>query len=337
MAIGRATWIALRPRTDRTVVLHSMHHQETRSFPLDDVKKESGWQEYPKGVAWALQESGVSLGGWEGTTLCDVPLGAGLSSSASFELAVARAFACVTPLDWDAPAMARLGQRAENQWVGVNCGIMDQMISAVGREGHAVLIDCRELSFRHVPLPPGAAIVVMDTATRRGLVDSAYNERRCQCEQAAEWFGVKFLRDVSEDEFATRAHELDATTRKRARHVITENARTLQAGDRMQAGDAEGLGRLMNASHASLRDDFEVTNTELDLIVQIARKTKGCLGARMTGAGFGGCAVALVREEVATDFSAGVSMAYEKASGLHASLYVCTPAEGASVAFSAPS
>ncbi len=329
MAIDRATWIALRPREDRTVHLYSMDHGKETTFDSSRPERGKGWQEYPKGVAWALNEDGYDLKGWEGVTICDVPLGAGLSSSASFELAVARAFACSSGFAWDGPRMALAGQKAENQWVGVNCGIMDQMISAVGQRDHAVLIDCRDLSFRHVPLPPGTSVVVMDTATRRGLVDSAYNERREQCEVAARHFGVKVLRDVSADDFAARESELNDLTRRRARHVITENARTLRAADVMEKGQARSLGRLMNESHDSLRDDFEVTNHELNVIVDIARDMDGCYGARMTGAGFGGCAVALVERSKAKDFAGMVSRQYKDTTGREPNFYICRAEAGA--------
>lgn len=331
MAIDRATWIALRPRSDHTVHLYSMDHAEATTFDVRQLRKEKGWPEYPKGVANELQKAGYKLTGWEGVTLCDVPLGSGLSSSASFELAVARAFACVSGFAWDASAMAVIGQKAENQWVGVNCGIMDQMISAVGQEGKAVLIDCRDFSFRHMPLPPNTSVVIMDTSTRRGLVESAYNERRQQCEMAARFFGKKFLRDVTDAEFLKRSEELDETVRKRARHVITENARTLEAAEAMQNGDADRLGALMNQSHDSLHVDFEVTNRELDLIVRIARKAKGCLGARMTGAGFGGCAMALVNDAYAPELIAFVTEHYKSASALEPKIYLCKPSQGASV------
>ncbi|HEY3661611.1 MAG TPA: galactokinase, partial [Chthoniobacterales bacterium] len=255
MAIDRATWIALRPREDERVHLHSVEQNETIEFSLTNLEKSrAAWHEYPKGVAWALREAGYDLRGWEGVSSCDVPMGAGLSSSASFELAVARGFAAIGELGWDGPTMARLCQKAENQWVGVNCGIMDQMISAIGREGHAVLIDCRDFSTEAVPLPPGVSIVVMDTGTRRGLVDSAYNERRRQCEAAAHFFGVKALRDVSLSEIDTRGSGLDDITRRRARHVVTENDRTQRAAAAMKAGDAKVLGELMNQSHESMRD-----------------------------------------------------------------------------------
>lgn len=330
LAIDRATWIALRPRNDSRVVLHSIEQNASLEFDSANLQKDSmSWGEYPKGVAWALREAGFDLRGWEGISVCDVPMGAGLSSSASFELAVASAFAAASRFQWDAPKMALLGQKAENKWVGVNCGIMDQMISAVGKTGHAVLIDCRDLSLREVPLPAGMSVVIMDTATRRGLVDSAYNERRAQCEAASALFGVKALRDVSLAAFNTKAGQLNEITRRRARHVISENERTLRAADTMAKGDADGLGRLINQSHESLRDDFEVSNTQLDLIVKIAQHTEGCPGARMTGAGFGGCAVALVRNDAAQNFIETVGEKYRQESGLVPKIYLCQAASGA--------
>ena len=329
MAIDRDSWIALRPREDGKVLLHSIDHEESTEFPLAGTEKGSGWPEYPKGVAWALQDAGYELRGWEGVTVCEVPLGAGLSSSASFELATARAFECVSGFEWDAPKMALLGQKAENQWVGVNCGIMDQMISAVAREGEATLIDCRDLSFQPAPLPAGKAIIILDTATRRGLVDSEYNERRAQCEEAASFFGVKALRDVSLEQLEARAGELSELTLRRARHVIGENERTEEALAAMRAGDARRLGELMDASHVSLRDDFEVSSRELDVMVEQARAAKGCLGARMTGAGFGGCAVALVEDSAAEGFLSEVAKGYAAATGLVPSLYICRASAGA--------
>jgi len=329
MAIDRATWIALSPRDDRQVEIYSMDHHEDVSFNTYAPAKNKGWREYPKGVAWALAEHGYDLKGFNGTIVCDVPLGAGLSSSASFELAVARAFSVSSGFPWDAPKMAVLCQKAENVWVGVNCGIMDQMISAVGRKNHAVLIDCRDLSTTSVPLPPGVAVVILDTTTRRGLVESAYNERRRQCEQACAHFGVKALRDVSLSEFAERSHELDDTIKRRARHVITENLRTIQAADCMTAGNASLLGKLMDLSHNSLRDDFEVTNGALNTIVDISRGIPGCLGARMTGAGFGGCAVALVDDSMAAGFTKRVTKEYEARTHLMPAIYICHAANGA--------
>ena len=332
MAIDRATWIALRPRADDTVVLHALEHKESAEFQVGSVKKDAmSWREYPKGVAWALREAGLPLRGWEGVTACDVPMGAGLSSSASYELAVARAFAEVSGFPWVPYRMAQLSQKAENQWVGVNCGIMDQMISACGEKDKAVLIDCRSLACEAVPLPQNTLVVILDTSTRRGLVDSAYNERRAQCQQVSDHFGVRALRDVPHELFVRRADELEAIPRRRARHVISENKRTLEAADAMRRGDAGMLGRLMNESHDSLRYDFEVTNRELNLIVDLARSQPGCLGARMTGAGFGGCAVALVTKERAVAFSSAVTDAYARASGLACAIYMTTAVAGASI------
>jgi galactokinase len=246
-------------------------------------------------------------------------------------MATARAFAFSSELPWDPPTMATLGQRAENEWIGVNCGIMDQMISAAGKAGHALLIDCRSLETGPVPLPPDTVVVVMDTATRRGLVDSAYNERRDQCEAASQFFSVPALRDVSVTHFEAKADELDPLICRRARHVISENERTLQASWTMRQGDAVKLGQLMNASHESLRDDFEVSSDALDTMVEHARRTDGCYGARMTGAGFGGCAVALVQTTQADDFVIKVAAGYERTTGKEPSIAICHATDGAEV------
>ena len=261
IAIDREVWIALRPRNDRRVVVHSLDYAATLSFELGPLSRTgTDWTEYVKGVAWALQEAGHALEGWEGVMGGEVPRGAGLSSSAAVELAVQRAFASVSGLPWNPSAMALLGQRVENKWIGVNTGIMDQMIVAGGRENHALLIDCRDLELQPVPLPAGARVVVLDTGTRRGLVDSAYNERRSQCEEAARFFGVKALRDVDTRTFSARQDELDPLVRRRARHVITENDRTVRAAEAMRAGDLERLGELMDASHASRQGSVHVTD-----------------------------------------------------------------------------
>jgi len=336
MAIDRAVWIALRPRDDGRVTAHSLDFHEDATFDVRELKREhDGWVEYVRGVAWALGlragHAAGSLRGWEGVLAGDVPVGAGLSSSAALELATARAFAATSALAWNPTEMARLAQRAENEWVGVNCGIMDQLISAAGVAGHALLIDCRSLDTRAVPLPDEVAVVVLDTATRRGLVDSEYNERRARCEAAARTFGVKALRDVDERMFAERSGSLDDVTRRRARHVVTENARTLAAADALAAGDVRRVGTLMDESHRSLRDDFEVSRPELDTMVEIARAQQGCLGARMTGAGFGGCAVALVARDAAEQFTNEVAKRYEEQVRLTPYIYVCAASAGASL------
>jgi galactokinase len=333
MAIDRAVWIALQPAAGEVVSVASLDMGEERSFSLLQLRQagDEGWLEYVKGTAWALQQAGHRLLPWEGVMAGDVPIGAGLSSSAALELATARAFAHTASLPWDPAAMARVGQRAENQWVGVNCGIMDQMISAAGRQDHALLLDCRTLEFELTPLPATTAVVVLDTGTRRGLVDSAYNERRAQCEAAAQSFGVQALRDVTAQEFAQRSHELDPTTARRARHVITENERTVAAARAMARGDAARMGQLMDASHVSLRDDFQVSSPALDAMVEQARVQAGCLGARMTGAGFGGCAVALVLSAQAAAFAADVAAGYRAETGHEPAVYVCRATDGAVV------
>ncbi len=332
MAIDRAIWIALRPRADGQVRVYSLDLDRWATFILSDLRhQQAGWIEYVKGMAWALGEAGYKLQGWEGVVAGDVPRGAGLSSSAAIEMATARAFQVASGFEWEAATMAKLGQRAENQWVGMNCGIMDQMISSAGQAGHALLIDCRSLAMQPTPLPPATAIVVLDTATRRGLVDSAYNERRAQCEAAARFFGVRALRDVSVEQFEARASELDEVIRRRARHVITENARTLAAAAAMRQDDAAIMGELMDASHASLRDDFAVTNEALNVMVAIARRQPGCLGARMTGAGFGGCAVALVQTELAEAFAHNVAAGYLAATQLTPAIYISHAADGAAI------
>jgi galactokinase len=331
MAIDRAIWIALRPRPDRLVVVHSLDFAETAEFDLDRLEKQSGWIEYLKGVAWALQQDAYRVHGFDAVVAGDVPIGAGLSSSAAWELAAARAFAVTSGFTWDATQMALVGQRAENQWVGMNCGIMDQMISAAGQADHALLIDCRSLETQPVPLPPGIVVLVLDTATRRGLVDSAYNERRSQCEAVAKFFSVKALRDVTLDQLNEKRDLLDRVAYRRARHVISENERTLQAADAMKRGETIELGQLMQLSHMSLRDDFEVSSRELNVMVECAERQSGCYGARMTGAGFGGCAVALVRQNAAEAFSSSIATEYQAATGLTPNIYICTAANGAEI------
>ena len=331
LAIDRATFIALRPRADNTVFAISLDMDDRREFALDDLRRpaEVDWIDYLIGVAWALRERGYAPRGWEGVVSGDVPIGSGLSSSAALELVTARAFFCVSDFEWDAAEMALACQAAENDWLGVKCGIMDQMISAAGVQNRALLIDCRSLETYSAPLPAGTAVVILDTGTRRGLVDSKYNERREQCEAAARHFSLIALRDIDAATFKRRASELNPLTRRRARHVITENERTLEAREAMNAGDAEALGQLMIASHLSLRDDFEVSSPALDAIVDCANADEACYGARMTGAGFGGCAVALVNAEGAESFVERVSASYAKATGNQPTLYITEASRGA--------
>ncbi len=331
MAIDRAVWIALRPRGDRRVLLHSLAFSQPADFSLDDIQHSDDWTEYVRGIAWALIQRELPARGWEGVLASDVPIGAGLSSSAALEMALLRAFCALGSWAWDGVAMAQLARQAESQWVGIQSGIMDQMIAALGQEGHALLIDCRSLEFESLPLPAGTRLLVLDTATRRGLVDSAYNQRVAQCRAAAEYFGVPALRDVTLEDFQARGEGLEATIHRRARHVITENQRTLQAVEAMRCDDAARLGALMDASHESLREDYEVSSRELDLMVELARQQRGCYGARMTGAGFGGCAIALVEAKHAPTAAQQIATAYQQATGLTPEVYICTASEGASL------
>jgi galactokinase len=332
MAVDRAVWIALRPRMDLRVVIHSLDLGGVSDFQLDSFTRgEAHWAEYIKGVAHELQGEGYLLRGWEGVLSGDVPRGAGLSSSAALEVATARAFASVCGFEWDGMRIASIARRAENNWVGVKSGIMDQAVSAAAKAGHAFFLDCRSLEYEHIPLPKDMVVVVMDTSTRRGLLDSAYNERRAQCETAARAFGVRSLRDVGREQVELNVGKLDDIPLRRARHVVMENARVLDALQAMRAGDVLTLGRLFNESHASLRDDFQVTGEALDRMVEIAQARPECFGARMTGAGFGGCAVAVVQREQAGVFANAVSEEYQRRSGKEAGIFICEAGGGASL------
>lgn len=335
MAIDREMWIALRPRQDNRVLLYSLDFpDQVADFALAQFEHSQGWVEYVKGIAWVLREEGYPLRGWEGVLASQVPVGAGLSSSAALELSLMRAFWVVSNWDWDGAEMARLARVADNQWVGIQSGVMDQMIAALGRRDHALLIDCRSLAHQLVPLPSDVLVVVLDTATRRGLVDSAYNQRVAECQQAAAYFGATALRDVDASRIAQKPPDMDDVVYRRARHVITENWRTLQAVEYLKKGDVRAFGKLLDQSHDSLRDDYEVSSPELNTIVSIARQQPGCYGARMTGAGFGGCAIALVDHEKAEAFAGNVAREYQRKTGLTAQIYITQAVDGASVVHS---
>lgn len=335
MAIDRATWIALRPRDDNKVFAVSADLEDKQEFALDNLVRpeKTRWVDYLIGTAWALQDRGYKLSGWEGVVTGDVPIGSGLSSSAAIELATARAFHVVSDFEWNPATMAKAGQSVENDWLGLKTGIMDQMISAAGIENRALLIDCRSLETATAPLPDGTAVVILDTSTRRGLVDSKYNERREQCEAAAEHFGVKALRDVDVATFDARADELEEIIRKRARHIIYENDRTLRARDAMNDNNPELLGKLMVESHISLRDDFEVSSPALDVIVDCANQEDSCYGARMTGAGFGGCAVALVKADAVEQFVENVTACYTAKTEHTPKIYISQASNGAETVY----
>ena len=322
LAIDRTVAVAAA-RSEGGVRALALDCGEEDRFPPDGVAPAAGggWRDYVRGVAWALGEAGHRLSGLDLALSGDVPAGAGLSSSAALEVALAAAFAAAHGLAIDQRELALLAQRAENGFVGVQCGIMDQLAAVFGREGHALLIDCRSLEIEPLPLAlgeSGVAIVVVDSAVRRALGASAYNERRRECAEAAATLGVAALRDVTLETLEARRAELPKTLYRRARHVVTEEARVEAASRALRGGDLEKLGRLLYESHASLRDDFEVSCPETDLLVDLAAGVEGVMGARLTGAGFGGCTVNLVREEALEAFEREVANVYRERTGLPA-------------------
>jgi galactokinase len=336
MAIGRAVVVAFRPRADRLLCAHSVAFDQTREIGVDGLSAPGGtdWLAYVAGVVWAFADEGLPVAGLDLVVDGDVPIGAGLSSSAALEMATARALAAAAGVAWDPARMAKIGQKAENRYVGMSCGIMDQFASAVCQEGEALLLDCRSLETKPVPVPDAAAVVVMDTGARRALAGSAYNDRRAACERVVARIaglepGVRALRDASFAQLETVRSAIDPTDFKRASHVVAECRRPVEMQDALRQGDLARAGRLMNDSHFSLRDLYEVSCEELDLVTAIAREQPACFGARMTGAGFGGCGVALVRRDAALPFCDAVLRAYRSKIDLPAALYPCRPAAGA--------
>ncbi|MBH91041.1 MAG: galactokinase [Candidatus Marinimicrobia bacterium] len=331
MAIDRYIWIAIRPRDDRRLLLRSLEFESIVDVSLDNVEHTSGWQEYVHGILWVLNKNNINIKGWEGILTSNVPVGAGLSSSAALEISLLKAFYAVTGSDWDGTLMAKFAQQADNEWVGIKSGIMDQMISANGKKSHAMLLDCRSLSTTFVPLPKNTNVIILDTNTRRGLVDSKYNDRVNECKIAASYFGHKSLRDVSLEAFKAANGKLDEIPSKRAKHVLNENHRTINASKAMINDDPLTLGDLMNSSHDSLDKNYEVSSNKLNIMVKIARSQKGCYGARMTGAGFGGCAVSLVEEKLSNQFQNNVYEEYFTITGIKPNIYVCKAGSGAAV------
>ena len=322
MALPFDTTVALTSQGDPDagpVEIHAERFGDAVIDPHGDPRAAPTWARHVAGCISLLAAEGVPAGGWRGTIVTDIPTGASLSSSAAVEVAVITAVLARAGVTWPPIDVARLGQRVEHDVVGVPTGILDQFISAGAVAGTASLMDCRALTLTPVPLPPGAVVAVLDSGTRRYLADAAYADRRAACERAAAELGVVALRDATLEQVATL---VDPADRRRAHHVVTENARTLAAAEAMRAGDAAELGRLMRASHASLRDDYEVSGPGLDAVVASAEQAPGCLGARMTGGGFAGCAVALVAADQADAFTAAVDAA---------AVWVCEPAAGVSV------
>lgn len=333
-AIDYETVVAAGPRTDSLVrAVAADFGEQVSQFDLStDILPDETmpWSNYVRGVAWALKQRGYTFGGANLVIAGNVPQGAGLSSSASLEVVVGTAFNHLSGLELDGATIALNGQQAENDFVGMKCGIMDQLISALGQAGHALLIDCRSLATQAVPIPAGAAIIIANSNVKRGLVDSEYNTRRRECEAAAAHFGVPALRDVAPDMFALHQDELDETVARRARHVITENARTEAAAAALAAGDLKLMSQLMAESHVSMRDDFEITVPAIDALVEIIGAVIGERGGvRMTGGGFGGCVVALAPQELVPAVEAAIAAEYPAASGLEATVYVCRASAGA--------
>lgn len=333
-AINYSTTISAAPRDDRQIRVIAVDYDDQQdSFSLDapiDHHPQWQWANYVRGVIKHLKTRSDAFGGADLVISGNVPQGAGLSSSASLEVAVGKAIQALYQLPLDNVALALNGQEAENQFVGCNCGIMDQMISAQGQRNHALLIDCRSLETRAVSMPDNVAVMIINSNVKRGLVDSEYNTRRQQCEAAAHYFQVKALRDVSEADFAAKAAGLDDVVARRARHIITENARTLAAADALTRGDLRQMGELMAASHASMRDDFEITVPPIDTLVEIVKAVIGDEGGvRMTGGGFGGCIVALIPQQQVTAVQNAVMREYPAKTGLQPTCYVCQASSGA--------
>ncbi|MDU6388061.1 MULTISPECIES: galactokinase [unclassified Pantoea] len=333
-AIDYQTVIACAKRDDRQVRVVAVDYDNQQdSFSLDAPilsVKEPMWANYVRGVVKHLQQRDASFGGVDMVIAGDVPQGAGLSSSASLEVAVGTVFQQLYHLKLDGAAIAVNGQEAENQFVGCNCGIMDQLISALGKKDHAMLLDCRTLGTRPVSMPKDVAVVIINSNFRRNLVGSEYNTRREQCETGARFFAQPALRDVDIDQFKAVEHELDPQVAKRVRHVLTENARTLEAADALSKGDLKRMGELMAESHASMRDDFEITVPPIDALVEIVKAEIGDRGGvRMTGGGFGGCVVALMPFDLVDRVKAAVAEQYEAKTGIKETFYVCTASEGA--------
>jgi galactokinase len=349
VALDRLVALAGSPRADRVVRLFAEHQQEVASFSLEGLtpatSAERGgrlplWARYPLGVAAELRGLGHQLVGVDAAIAGNVPLGAGMSSSAALEVASGNLFTALAGVTLEPLALARLCQQAEQHTVGVRVGILDQAASCLGRQGQALLLDCRSLRYEHLPFAlPDVALLICDTGVRRELATSAYNERRSQCEQATALLAdllaaeghqgaIAALRDVSLDDLARHAAAMPEVLRRRARHVIGENARVMQAVAALCAADLATLGALLFASHTSLRDDYEVSCLELDSIVNLTRRVPGVLGSRLIGAGFGGCVLVLGKRDILEPVQTTLAHDYPLLTGRQASVYECISGDG---------
>ena len=341
-AIDRATYVAFSPTNARHSTLVAADFDQQASFSPESVSTKTQpdssplpeWGLYPAGVMWSLMEESLPVLSMNAVFASDVPRGSGLSSSASVEMAFMIAWQTLG--GWTLPPMQRalLGQKAENKYVGVNCGIMDQFASACGVENKLLLLDCRSLEWKTVPLPDNVSIVIADTTVRRKLTSGEYNKRRSACEEAVRLLkqdlpNVRSLRDVSMEDFDRLANKLPGEIEKRARHVVEEIGRSDQAEALLEAGDVQNFGRLMNECHVSLRDLYEVSCPELNVMVNVAQSLDGCYGARLTGAGFGGCTVNLVANKQADEFAQALASGYERETRLHPEIYITRASNGA--------
>jgi len=340
-AIDFHTWVAVARRDDRSVVAHSEEWKETARFNLDDVDASSNhhWLDYVRGVAIQLNASRYALQGCNLAISSNIPMGAGLSSSAALEVASALALIQAAGCSSEDTAasrvsLAKLCQRAENETVGARVGIMDQFASINGRAGRALLLDCRSLEFELLALPADVSLVICNTMVKHSHAGGEYNARRSQCEEGVRRFAatlpvISALRDVSEEQLEQYKTDLPETIFHRCRHVIAENARTLSAAKALRSGEISKFGELMYDSHRSLRDDYEVSCVELDIMVELASQFQGTYGARMTGGGFGGCTINLVEKAKVEDFKSDISRSYEKKTGIRPEIYVTSAADGA--------
>jgi galactokinase len=343
-AIDRATFIAFSPAdSDRSSLVAADFAEESTFTSASILAKTNAegaplpeWATYPAGVAWALAEAGLVTPAMDAVFASNVPRGSGLSSSASIEMAFAVAWSALG--GWTLPPMRRalLGQKAENKYVGVNCGIMDQFASACGVSGKLLLLDCRSLEWKTLPIPENVAIVIADTMVRRKLTTSGYNERRQACEDAVRILSkdlpdIKALRDVGVKDFNRLRDQLPAVVEKRARHVVEEIERSRRAIPLLEQGNIHEFGRIMNECHISLRDLYEVSIPELNTMVEIAQTLPGCLGARLTGAGFGGCTVNLVEKPAAESFATELAIRYQQVTNLKSEIYICSASDGARI------
>ena len=334
-AIQFHTTVGAAARSDRALCVFSDNYCEGAEFNLEQLPAgpRNHWSDYVVGVARQLEQSGIRLPGINLLIQGDVPHGAGLSSSASLEAAVCCALLHAAGKKLASREVALLCQRAENEFVGARCGIMDQFVSVHGRKDHALLLDCRSLEYRCLPIPESVRFVICNTMVRHSVAGGEYNQRRRECEAAAHYFsrvepGVQALRDVSMRSFERYGSALPGTIRKRARHVIAENRRVIDAADALTRHDLARFGQLMGESHASLRNDFEVSCRELDLMVELAAGLDGVYGARMTGGGFGGCTINLVQCDGVDIFASKVAQGYERETDQKPEIYICTAADG---------